>query len=88
MTLTSLPLPQRQEQCRLLFFEDVPENNRLTFWVSAYGLTPKADDGKKSVIFSSESSECFTVGNIELRDSAQGEQAENGLHFPQRTRLK
>ena len=73
--------PTTSGAMQTLIFEDVPENNRLTFWVSAYGLTPKADDGKKSVIFSSESSECFTVGNIELRDSAQGEQAENGLHF-------
>ena len=73
--------PTTSGAMQTLILEDVPEDNRLTFWVSADGLTPKADDGKKSVVFSSESSECFTVGNIELRDSAQGEQAENGLHF-------
>ena len=73
--------PTTSGAMQTLILEDVPEDNRLTFWVSADGLTPKADDGKKSVVFSSESSECFTVGNIELRDSAQGGQAENGLHF-------
>ena len=74
-------LPTTNGAVQTLILDDVPENNKLTFWVESNGLTPELDLYNKNVLFSTENDYVFSVGNVEIEDSATEDQIQSGLHF-------
>lgn len=64
-----------------LILSDVPETNKITFRVSSNGTAPAVSEDRTSVSFIGENGCGFKVGITEMRDSHEGTDPNNSVHF-------
>lgn len=73
--------PTMDGATQILVLNCVPESNKLTFWVDSSAVSAAVDEANSVVEFSNETGKVFSVGNIEMRDAHEGENASGVTHF-------
>lgn len=64
-----------------LILSDVPETNKITFRVNSNGTAPAVSEDRTSVSFIGDNGCGFKVGITEMRDSHEGTDPNNSVHF-------
>ena len=71
-----------------LILKSAPQSNKISFWVKNNNYSARQAESNASVEFYNEEKSAYSIGNVEIRDSFDGEDTSGAIHFSVNNTLK
>ena len=71
-----------------LILKSAPQSNKISFWVKNNNYSARQAESNASVEFYNGEKSAYSIGNVEIRDSFDGEDASGAIHFSVNNTLK